>query len=496
MAMTEEVALRRLRRGIAKLADSKKQRDRERAYIDGDHDQPFAPPGVSREYKSLREISQANLLPLIIGAPLQRLRVDGFNSHSNRSEEQDIAFWRDTWQFNRCDARQRPVFADAMHHGRGFMSVSPRPNDLQRPRISVESPRNVHLEPDPTDPFKPLYAVKVIVDESEMDTGSGIHLVGGGTYGGQAKWRGWVYDEDTWFEFEAEAVTSPNWRSVANDYHDMGTVPFVPFDCNVDSSGTPHSPLAQLIPAQDAVNFIRFVTLLALQFSAHRHRAITGFDPVIYDPLDPSTPLLRRDAAGEPIIDPKTGLAIPIMADLGNMAVDQFSVFRNPDAKIWDLQESNLSNYIEVMKSFVSDLFARGQVPPQYQLVNMHNLTGDALTGAESTLSALVKDLQMGFGESVEQVARLSARARGERFDDMASEVQWGDGETKSFAQTVDGITKLVSTGFPRKAAFGMLPGATTQKVEGWMKERSTELQDTFNLMGAREAELLEEEAA
>lgn len=491
MAMSIEQAQRRLMRGYSQITKSQPQRDRERRYMDGDHDLPFAPPGVSQEYKQIRKIASSNLLPLIIGAPLQRLRVDGYRRHGNTDDKQDLAFWSDTWQFNRMDLRQKVVFADAMHHGRGVLSVSKRSKNKKRPRISVESPNRVHLEMDPDDPFKPLYAAKVVKDESEMSDGPGIQLVNGGIYGGQAKYRGFVYDHDSWHAFTSSNPGNPKgWAHVGAGKHDLQAVPFVPVDCNLDSDGVPHSPLAQLIPAQDAINFVRFATLMAMQFSAHRHRAVTGFDPVIYDPVT-KEPIFRTNADGSLMTDPQTGLAIPVTVDLGRAGMDQMIAFRDPNARIWDLPESNMGNYVAVYDSMVSDLFARGQVPPHYQLTSMHNLTGDAITGAESTLAALVDDLQTSFGESIEQTMRLAGVARGDNVDDMASEVEWGDGETKSFAQTVDGITKLIATGFPRQAAFSMLPGATKQKVDHWMQQAEQEMAQTYDLMEKREQEIL-----
>ena len=44
--------------------------------------------------------------------------------------------------------------------------------------------------------------------------------------------------------------------------------------------------------------------------------------------------------------------------------------------------------------------------------------------------------------------------------------------------QTVDAIVKLISTGFPRKAAVEMIPGATITKVDDWMKQVADEQLD------------------
>lgn len=64
--------------------------------------------------------------------------------------------------------------------------------------------------------------------------------------------------------------------------------------------------------------------------------------------------------------------------------------------------------------------------------------------------------------------------------DDMPSEVIWGDGQARSFSQTVDGIQKLVSIGFPREAGFEMLPSATLEKVRRWMQMIEEEAENPY----------------
>jgi hypothetical protein len=75
------------------------------------------------------------------------------------------------------------------------------------------------------------------------------------------------------------------------------------------------------------------------------------------------------------------GLPVPVCRSPGRIGVDRALVFPGADTKVFDLPESNLANYIAVLGEFLSDLFAIGQVPPQYLLNRMANLSGDALAG-------------------------------------------------------------------------------------------------------------------
>jgi hypothetical protein len=466
----QATALRRVNHGTAMLAEQRPTWDLHQRYLDGDHDLPFAPEGVSQEYMELRQQAPINWLPLAMGAPVQRCRIDGFRSGRGK-DAQDLAEWITVWQSNRLDQRQKIVYLESMAHGRGIMSVSANPNNRDRPRVLVESSKRVWIEPDPEDPFKPLYAVKVINLEDQAT--SQLWLPSGVTVG--ASQRAYVYDDATWAKFERRGLGA-QWQFVEVGTHALGDVPFVPFDVNVDAEGRPHSALAPLIPSSDAINTIRFQALLALQFSAYRQRAITGFDPVVRD--ENGQPVYRKNLDGSVMVDPKTGGPIPVTTTLGRVGVDRALVFPGEATKVFDLQESDMKNYVELLTEFLVQFFARAQVPPQYLLSRMANLSGDALAGAESTLSSLVSDLQAGWGESAEQVMRLSARARGNAEPDLASEVVWADAEARSFGATIDAIVKLIGTGFPKRAAFEMLPGATPQKVSRWMDLAAAEREE------------------
>jgi hypothetical protein len=159
---------------------------------------------------------------------------------------------------------------------------------------------------------------------------------------------------------------------------------------------------------------------------------------------------------------------MPMVTAAGKIGVDRLLAFPGGDTKVFDLPESNLGNYITVLGEFLTQFFATGQIPPQYLLSRMANLSGDALTGAESTLASLVKEIQLIGAESNEGIFRRGAKCAGE-VDFPDAEMNYADAEAKSFAQVVDGIQKLIAVDFPHRDAFAMLPGATKQKVDDWM---------------------------
>lgn len=457
--MDELTAARYRDEGLERLRLQEKQWKREEDYLRGKHDEPFAPTGVNQEYKALQRQAIANYLPLVVGAPVQRCRPEGFAT--GRDADADTAAWNEIWQPNKLDARLPIVLTESFAHGRGVMSVSRDPANPKTPKVRVESSRRVWIEPDPDDPFEPLYTVKRIVFTPPASM-LWVPTENGAFQAGDIE-RVYVYDAEDWVQFERRMLGG-SWSVKGAGKHDLG-MPFVPFDVGLDGDGRPHSALAPLIPQQDAVNTIRFNTLLAMQFSAFRQRVIVGFDPVMRD--SDGNPIWQKNADGSIKTD-DNGQPIPMLNTIGRAGVDRILAFPGHETKVFDLQESNLDNYVKVLQEFITELFAIGQVPPQYLLNGMANLSGDALTAAESTLAALVEELKRGWGESIEQVMRLANKARGEQAPDVASEVLWGDAEARSFGAIVDGIVKLVNSGFPEEPAWQMLPGATPQKVKGW----------------------------
>ncbi|MCC3276383.1 phage portal protein [Arthrobacter sp. zg-Y20] len=463
--MKEALARDYLMQGLRGLSDQEKAWTRRQNYLDGDQDLPYAPEGVSAEYQALREMSPANYLDIAMKAPIQRMQADGFRTH--RDKDADIRTWTEIWQPNKLDARQRIVYEQMFVHGRGIMSVSPNPLNRKSPKIRPENAKRVWIEPNPEDPFEPLFAVKNLAVKKSAQAASGLILPASMVR--ETLHVAYVYTATEWARFEASSpqATATAWHLAEIGRHNLRTIPFVPFDFNVDADGVPHPAIDKLMPQQDAINTIRFNTLLAMQFSAFRQRVFTGYDPVVRD--DKGQPLLVTDEkTGKPLLD-SNGLAQPVVRSPGRMGVDRALVFPGEQTKVFDLPESNLDNYVKVLQQFLTDFFATGQIPPSYALTKMANLTGDGMAGAESTFQSLIKDIQRAAGEGLESVMRLANVARNEPHEDPASEVIWADTEIRSFAQIVDAIGKLITSGMSRQDAWSFLPSATPPRVADWV---------------------------
>lgn len=457
-------AIRRAAYGHAQLTETGKAAKRREEYLHGKQDRPWAPDGIGEEHESLRDQSIANWMPLPVYAPIQRMRAEGMRT--GLGDAVDKKLWRNLWHANRLEARQTIIYESMMLHGRGIGSVWVNEAHRERPVIRPQSVRNVYIHPSEDDPFEADYAVKIV--ERSAASPNGLILPDGVR---PAVKVAYVYDKDSWWKLEQASGT---WVPTAQKgTHPMKRVPFVTFDYRANANGQVFSPVDPLIPQQNAINTIRFNMLLAMQFSAYRQRVVTGFDPVMRD--EHGQIVYKRNPDGSLFMTPD-GRKVPLLNDFGRAAVDRMLVFNGADTKVFDMPESNLANYVTMLTEFLTQFFATSQVPPQYLLSRMANLSGDAISGAESTLTSLQGELKRYANEGMVELISLGSLAAGEKEPDPDMEMLYADTEVKSFAQIVDGIQKLITTGFPRAAAWEMIPGANQSKVSRWIEEADQEM--------------------
>lgn len=444
--------------GVSALMGAQRDFDDRQDNYEGRQQLPYAPEGVSQEYEELRWQAIANWLQVAMDAPIQRMEAESIADDVGKT---DTEAWKDWVAFD-LETRQKIVFTQMIVHARGVMSVS-KAGGARGAKARVENARRVYCHPNPEDPFETQFAVKMWTENERPPTGLWLPAQASLALG--AKLVAVVYDDRECVRFEKPGTDGiGGWTQVAVTEHGLGAIPFVEFGHNLDADAKAHTIIDQLIPMQNAINTIRFNTLLAMQFSAYRQRVATGYDPVLRDKS--GEVIYVKDKDGNEIVGPD-GQPVPQLRPGGRIGVDRLLVFPGKDTKVFDLAESNLQNYVTVYTKFLTDLFSKAQTPPQYGIDRMSNLSGDALAGAESTLTSLVADLKTEANSGIRKVYRLLDAARGEEPRDR--HIEWADTEPKSFAQIVDGVTKLIAADFPRRPAYDMLPGATPVKVDAWM---------------------------
>lgn len=446
-------------------AEKSNEKSRMDAYA-GNHELPYAPVGVNEEYEALRKMARVPLIRLAIRTPTQRLRIDGIRTGT--TEDRDAKTW-DVWQANHLDARQRIVYNHALVYKKGgIVSVWPNPANADLPFITVEDPTRVHIEPDPSNPFRTLWSVKTWAENRMVETREVIVTVA------TVFLEGFVYRyESRPSAFGAEL--SGEWELVDVLDNPLGRDPFVRFAPELDANGVAMSAVDALLPMQRAIDTMRFNLLLAAQFAAFRQRVITGYDPVVKD-AEGNVVVQKDPETGEPRLD-SNGMQIPVTASPGRAGVDRILAFPGTDTKVFDLEESNLANYVTALDMLLATFASTSQTPPQYLVGDFKNVSGDLMVATEATLLSYVTDLQTAFGESWEQVFDLANIARGGAELPLGKEVVWADASPKDVAVIASAMSQMVPNGAPARMFLEMLPGATQQKVERWMSMSGDALQ-------------------
>jgi hypothetical protein len=423
--------------------------DRLWTYYEGKNETPFAPVGVNAEYESLRSMSALPLVRLAVRTPCQRLRVDGLRSGVDAAADKET--W-DIWKYNHLDARQRVLYVHALVYGYGVASVWPNQEDRSKPFIKVEDPNNLYLHKNPADPFTLDYVVKAYTERVAEEGDEGLDVA-------MLYTAGYVYRYETTYK-------GSDWTMVKRMVNPLGRVPFVLFAPERDACGTSTSMVQALVPMQRAIDTMRFNLLLAAQFAAFRQRVIVGYDPVQRD-ADGNI-MFKRDTDGELVLD-SNGNPVPIVNSPGRAGVDRMIVFPGSETKVFDMQESDLTNYVSALDMLVASFASVAQVPPQYLVGDFKNVSGDLMVATEATLRSFVADLQISFTDSWEEVFMLAGTARGAEYDDLATEVIWADAEPKSLTQVASAAAQMVPNGAPMRMFLEMIPGATQDKVNRWM---------------------------
>ncbi|UJC77951.1 phage portal protein [Rhodococcus erythropolis] len=438
--------------GLAKLADATPVRIKRQDAYEGRHDLPFAPEGSSTEYMALRQMAPLPLIRLAVRTACQRLRAGGVRTSKGQEFDRDL--WR-IWDRNNLGSRQRIPYTDGLVHDCGIMSVWPNKADKTTPIIRPESPASVHVESDPADPFRSIWAVKTWVERRNKKEITVAML--------------YLPKEVIRYEGEGsqQLAEVPDSRTT----NPLGRVPFVTFVPEIDAVGNGVSLVDALMPAQRSIDTMRFNLLLAAQFAAFRQRVTTGYDPVLRD--GNGDPIVKRGEDGEPILD-ADGQEQPIVRSPGRVGVDRLLAFPGELTKVFDLEESDLKNYVAALDMLVATFAAIAQVPPQYLIGDFKNVSGDLMVATEATLRSLITDLQTGYGESIKEVTRLVEIARGGDANELSDlEVDWSDADPKNINQLASAAAQMVPNGAPLKMFLEQWPGATPRTVERWMKDAS-----------------------
>lgn len=398
-------------------------------YVAGKHTSVYVPAGAKSEYRWLLDRAVVNMLPLVINVVAQNLYVDGYR----RAKSDDNAPAWKTWQANRMDGRQHGIHRSALKYGISYALVLPGD---PVPVITPMSPRRMTaFYSDPVNDEWPIYAIEVT---HEQVKGAG----------GKLKRRRQIrlFDDTSAYRFTSERDRKAIEYGGRED-HNLGVCPVIRYrnEEDLDEDQAVAGEVEPLIQIQDQINSTTFGLLMAQQYAAFRQRWVTGMAPPLDENGTPVEPFRSR--------------------------VDGVFVAEDADTKFGEFGATDLNGYLKSREESIRSMATISQTPPYYLLGVVSNLSAESLAAARDGLDRKTDERKSTFGESHEQTLRLAGLAGRNKaaWEDVAAQVVWRDTSTRSLAQTVDALGKMVSMlSIPPQEVWELLPGVTQTTIARW----------------------------
>lgn len=405
--------------------------DRIYEYTKGLRGFPDVPEDAMKEVKDIAEFAIKNVLGMVRDSFAMNLSVVGYRRAT--AIENDPGW--DGWQRNRMDARQAEVYGPAITYGAGYLTVIPgKRGPVWRPR----SPRQllaVYEEPH-VDEW-PQYSLETWID----------------TTAAKLRRKGWLLDATHIYPLDLGEISSlpldPSHSqpitvvAVGTPYPHGAVIegepvcPVVRFVNGRDADDMIVGEIAPLISDQKALNEVNFDRLIVARFGAFPQKVISGW----------------RGTREEVI----------------RASASQVWAFEDQGVEAKTLAAASLDGYNALIESMLADIAMKAHISPTQVVGKMINLSAEALAAAEKNEQRKLDTKRESFGESWEQVFRLSAAMDGddETAVDTGAEVIWRDTEARSFGSVIDGLTKLAGVGIPIETLLPMVPGMTQQQIVG-----------------------------
>lgn len=394
-------------------------------YYDGEHPLSFVTSEYRQEFSSMLRGVSDNWMALVVDAVEERLHVEGFRMSDDPAGDKDA--WQ-IWQENALDADSEMLHSTALQTGAAYALVWY--GEDERPEITVEHPSQCYVAYESGSQRRRAAGLKAWIDEWTGEVRANVYLPDGihkfistrhVTLGDYTTKSGRDRSLD---------VLSGFWRPMDGDEgfvaNPLGKVPLVEFRNRPRMLGDGRSEIADVISTQNQINKLVCDMLVAAEFSAFKQRWATGVEI----PTDPMTGRTLQDYAG---------------------AVDRLWHVEEENAKFGEFGETDLTNYVAAIENRVQSLASRTRTPPHYLLGSSGSFpSGESLKATETGLIAKCRSRQRHFGESWEEVLRLSFAVLDDpRADAVMSETIWTDPESRSEAEHTDSLLKKMSLGVP-----------------------------------------------
>lgn len=217
--------------------------------------------------------------------------------------------------------------------------------------------------------------------------------------------------------------------------HGFDHPPVVRFINNRDAEDLVEGEIEPLIGDQKAINAVNFDRLTVSRYGAFPQKYVIGWAPATSE-------------------------------ELVKASVQRLMAFEDSaqDVRVGDFAPASVEGYNTILAEQMVHVALKAKVPPFGLTGSFANLAVDALALIAKPYQDKLRAKKASLGESMEQTLRAFARLHDVTIPDDA-EVIWDDTEARSFAQIVDGITKLAAAGAPIEALVEDVPNWSQQRV-------------------------------
>jgi hypothetical protein len=403
------------------------------------HEDIRLPRGATAELRELAQVSKVPWLQLVVTAAAQAMYVDGYRSvlDADRRDDDlvtdeatDSPPWR-IWMANGMDRRQVALHRAMLAYGYAFTTVLPGQDPLTGEDLAVirgVSPRKmVALYEDPAEDDWPEYAMRV------LETGRDNHLVR-------------IYDSEAVYTLRVDGSGREVEQVEEPAKHGAGVCPVVRYANMLDLDGRTPGEVEPFIGIAARINKTSYDRMLVQHFNSWKIRYVVGMT----EPED------AAEATAEKL----------------KLRQDDILIAEDPDTKFGQLDETNMSGFIQAHKADIETLAAASQTPTHELTGQMANLSSDALAAARANLNQKITERQKSAGAAHAQTLRLAAALDGhaDYATDITGRVTWQDMEIRSMSQAADALVKLSALGVPMISLWARIPGVEKRDVEEWRR--------------------------
>jgi hypothetical protein len=146
--------------------------------------------------------------------------------------------------------------------------------------------------------------------------------------------------------------------------------------------------------------------------------------------------------------DPITGQPVEIFKTM----LDRMWTSKSTDTNFGQFSATDLANFVKAVEMLVQHIASQTRTPPHYfYLGGGQPPSGESIKSAETGLVAKTRRKMRHFGESWEEVMRLSFLVIGDKGRSKITDTEtiWRDPESRSEAQHMDATVKLKLLGIP-----------------------------------------------